>query len=67
MKDFIEKIICKNMVKILTIYKNTLDHNRLEFKNYLDQTIYFEIEELIRYIKEKNRDEERERRTENEI
>lgn len=58
MKDFIEKIICKNMVKILTIYKNTLDHNRLEFKNYLDQTIYFEIIFLIRLIKERNEENE---------
>lgn len=53
------------MIKILTIYKNSLAHNRLEFKNYLDQTIYFEIEELIKYIKEKNRDEEKERRNKN--
>ena len=65
MKEFIKKLICKNMIKFLTIYKNSLDHDKLDFKNYLDQTIYFEIEELIRYIKEKNRDEERERRNKN--
>ena len=53
MKEFIKKLICRNIIKILTIYKNSLDHNRLEFKNYLDQTVYFEVEELIRYIKER--------------
>lgn len=59
MKEFIKKLICKNIIKILTIYKNSIDQDGLEFENYLDQTIYFEIEELIRYIKE--------RRNENEI
>lgn len=53
MKEFIKKLICKNIIKILTIYKNTLENDRLEFKNYLDEKIYFEIIFLIRLIKER--------------
>ena len=53
MRKLAKNWICKNIIKILIIYKNSLDHDRLEFKNYLDQTIYFEVEELIRYIKER--------------
>ena len=53
MQKLVKVWICKNIIKILTIYKNSLENDRLEFKNYLDQTIYFEVEELIRYIKER--------------
>lgn len=53
MQKLVKNWICKNMIKILTIYKNSIENDRLEFKNYLDQTIYFEVEELIRYIKER--------------
>lgn len=67
MRKLAKKWICKNIIKILTIYKNSLDHDRLDFKNYIDQTIYFEIEELIRYIKEKNGEDEKERRNKYEI
>lgn len=58
MRKLAKNWICKNIVKILTIYKNSLDHERLEFKNYLDQTIYFEIEYLIKIIKERNEENE---------
>lgn len=53
MKEFIKKFICKNIVKILTIYKDSLDKDGLIFYNYIDQTIYFEIEYIIKLIKEK--------------
>lgn len=58
MKEFIKKLICKNIIKILTIYKNSIEQNRLEFKNYLDEKIYFEIIFLIRLIKERNEENE---------
>lgn len=54
MKKLIDKIICKNIIKILTIYQKTLDHNELIFKNYIEQTIYFEIKYLIRLINERD-------------
>jgi len=54
MKDFIERFICKNIIKILTIYRDSIEHNGLDFKNYLDDKIYFEIIFLIRLIKERN-------------
>ncbi len=47
------KLICKNIIKILTIYKKSLEHNELIFEKYIDQTIYFQIEYLIKLIKEK--------------
>ena len=53
MKEFIKKLICKNIIKILSVYKNSIEQNRLEFKNYLDEKIYFEIIFLIRLIKER--------------
>ena len=58
MRKLAKSWICKNIIKILTIYKNSLDHDRLIFKNYLDQTIYFEIEYLIKIIKERNEENE---------
>lgn len=53
MKKIIEKCICKNITKILKVYQNSIDHNRYNFKNYLDRTIYFEIDYLIRLVKER--------------
>lgn len=53
MKKIIEKCICKNFIKILKTYQNSIDHNRYNFKNYLDRTIYFEIDYLIRLVKER--------------
>lgn len=59
MKKIIEKLICKNMIKILKIYQNTIEHDRFNFKNYLDQTIFFEIDYLIRLVKEKKEEEQK--------
>lgn len=53
MRKLAQKWICKNIIKILTIYKNSLTHKELIFKNYLEQTIYFELDYLIRLIKER--------------
>lgn len=54
MKKLIDKIICKNIIKILTRFQKTLEHNELIFKNYIEQTIYFEIKYLIRLINERD-------------
>lgn len=56
MQKLAKKLICKNIIKILRIYQNTLENNRLIFKDYLDQTIYWEIDYLIKLIKEKRSD-----------
>lgn len=53
MKKFITRFICKNIIRILTIYRDSIDHNGLDYKNYLDDKIYFEIIFLIRLIKER--------------
>lgn len=53
MKRIIEKLLCKNIIKILKIYQSSIENNRYEFKNYLDRTIYFEIDHLTRLIKER--------------
>ncbi len=52
MKKIVDKIICKNIVKILIRYQKSLENNQLIFKNYIEQTIYFEIKYLIRLISE---------------
>lgn len=65
MKDFIERFICKNIIKILTIYRDSIGHNRLNFKKEIDMTVYFEIGELIKYIEEKIKEDEKERIEEN--
>ena len=65
MRKLAKNWICKNIIKILIIYKNSLDHNRLNFKKDIDMTIYFEIGELIKYIEEKIKEEEKERNEEN--
>lgn len=54
MRKLIKNLICKNIIKILKIYQNTLENDKLIFKNYIDQTIYFEIDYLIKLIKERN-------------
>lgn len=54
MRKIAKKLILKNIIKILRIYQNSIDNDKLFFKNYLDQTIYFEIQYLIRLIKERN-------------
>ncbi len=53
MREIAKKLICKNIVKILRIYQKSLENNRLIFKDYIDQTIYFEIDYIIKLIKEK--------------
>lgn len=53
MKRIIEKLLCRNIIKILKIYQSSIENNRYEFKNYLDRTIYFEIDHLTRLIKER--------------
>lgn len=53
MRKIAKKLILNNIIKILRIYQNSLDNDKLIFKNYLDQTIYFEIQHLIRLIKER--------------
>lgn len=52
MEKIVDKIICKNIVKILIRYQKSLENNKLIFKNYIEQTIYFEIKYLIRLISE---------------
>ena len=48
-----KKWINKNITKILKNYQKNLKNDKLIFKNYLEQTIYFEIDYLIKLIKEK--------------
>lgn len=56
MRKIAKKMICKNIIKILRIYQKTLENDRLIFKDYIDQTIYFEIDYIIKLIKEKRSD-----------
>lgn len=53
MRKIAKKWICKNIIKILKIYQNSIEHDKFEFKNYLERTIYFEIDYVIKIIKEK--------------
>jgi len=53
MKKLAQKLICKNIIKILEIYKNSIVHKEHIFKDYLDQTIYFELDYLIKIVKER--------------
>lgn len=53
MPKLLKKLISKNIIKILKIYQKTLENDKLIFKNYLEQTIYFEIEYIIKLIKER--------------
>ena len=56
MRKIKEKLVCKNIIKILKSYQKTLENDKLIFKDYLDQTIYFEIDYLIKLLKEKRSD-----------
>ena len=58
MRKFIERLICKNMPGFLKIYQKSIRHNRFNFKSYLDRTIFFETDYLIRLVKEKNEEDE---------
>lgn len=53
MRKLAKKWINRNIIKILKNYQKNLENDKLIFKNYLDQTIYFEIDYLIKLIKEK--------------
>lgn len=59
MQKVAKKLISKYIIKILKIFQNTIEHDRFNFKNYLDQTIFFEIDYLIRLVKEKNKEEQK--------
>lgn len=59
MQKVAKKLISKHIIKILKIFQNTIEHDRFNFKNYLDQTIFFEIDYLIRLVKEKNKEEQK--------
>lgn len=59
MRKFIEKFVCKNMIKILKIYQYSIKHDRFNFKNYLDQTVFFETDYYVRLIIEKNKEEQK--------
>ena len=53
MRKIFNRIIDKYIIKILNIYRKNLEDKMLIFENYLDQTIYFEIQHLIRLINER--------------
>ncbi len=53
MRKIIKKLICKNIIKILKTYQDSIEHNNYIFKNYLDQTFFWETHDLIRTIEEK--------------
>ena len=59
MRKFIEKFVCKNMIKILKIYQNSIKHDRFNFKKYIDQTVFFETDYYVRLIIEKNKEEQK--------
>ncbi len=58
MQKLFEKWICKNILKFLKIYQNSIENDRLKFKKYLDMNVYFEIDHLIRLIKEREKENE---------
>lgn len=53
MRKLFEKWVCKNIQKNLKIYQNSIENDRLVFKKYIDRTIYFEIDYLVKLIKER--------------
>lgn len=54
MQKLAKKWIIRRIIKILKYYQKTLENDKLIFKSYLEQTIYFEIEYIIKLIKERN-------------
>lgn len=54
MQKLAKKWISRRIIKILKYYQKTLENDKLIFKSYLEQTIYFEIEYIIKLIKERN-------------
>ena len=59
MQKVAKKLISKHIIEILKIFQSTIEHDRFNFKNYLEQTIFFEIDYLIRLVKEKNKEEQK--------
>ncbi len=59
MKKFLKNIILNNIVKILIVYQKNLESKEFVFNSYIDQTIYFEIDYLVKLIKEKKREDEK--------
>lgn len=56
MQKLAKKWISKNIIKILKIYQKDFEKSMFEEKsNYLDDKIFFEIDFLIKLIKERNR------------
>lgn len=55
MEKLAKKLISRKIVKILKLYQKTLENDKLIFQSYLEQTIYFEIDYIIKLIKERNR------------
>lgn len=53
MQKLAKKWISRRIIKILKYYQKTLENDKLIFKSYLEQTIYFEIEYIIKLIKER--------------
>lgn len=53
MRKLFEKWVCKNIQKNLKIYQNSIENDRLVFKKNIDRTIYFEIDYLVKLIKER--------------
>lgn len=53
MSKIIQNLVNKHIVKILIIYRKSITNEKLEFKNYLDDKIFWEIDFLIRLIKER--------------
>lgn len=53
MQKLSKKWISRRIIKILKYYQKTLENDKLIFKSYLEQTIYFEIEYIIKLIKER--------------
>ena len=48
-----QKIIIKIIRSILIKYQKSLDKEKLDFKDYMDQTLYFELGFIIRLLGEK--------------
>ncbi len=58
MKRLLKNIILNNIIKILILYQKNLENKEYIFNSYLDQTIYFEIDYLVKLIKEKEKEDE---------
>ena len=57
MKKMFKRYLSKNIIKILKIYQKSIEKENFDFSNYLDTNIYFEIEYLLKLIKERKEEE----------